>query len=245
MCCPWRIRRSARADRNRRRAAARAAGADAQSLRHAVSPAGRSSEVIATAGERKRRFLPRARCKSTASNCRATSRRFCSAASSARRAAMGEKRITLPVPGDLRAGAHALAGHAQAPAGHPAAGHAAPRLRIQRRDVRAAAADHLPIVQNDRAGPAGRRAVAGARRSTVDLTVGQGPARGVAAQFQRPRGSAAAYSFLAPPRLADSNAVTIATPGRRRRRIFRSAADRRRGKRARSRSGQQPISVRR
>ncbi len=207
MCCQSPIR-PALADQDQQRAAERAAGAHAQSLRAAVSPA------VDRASDRERRSARAHFYQQHVANRRQATRgrRHVGFVRRRRANAIGDQRSAdFPAcAGRLAQRRARLAGRAQTLAQLAATGHAAPRFRVQCRDLRAPAADYIA----DRQKPCPtrrRRAVTGAP-GRHRFAGGQGPEVTLLLNSV-PGGTSAAYSFVAPPRPANANAVTVARPG--------------------------------
>jgi hypothetical protein len=126
-------------------------------------------------------------------------------------ASVGEKRITLPVPGDLQAGARALQIVHKLLLGSPPPGtpHRGFESNVATFVLRPQI--NLPIVKTTVPNPQGGPPLP-ALQLTVDLTIGK-EQRVVLLLNSTAAGSALSYSFLLPPRLADANVVTIPMPG--------------------------------
>lgn len=126
-------------------------------------------------------------------------------------ASVGATRITLPVPGDLQAGARALQVIHKLLLGSPPPGtpHRGFESNVAPFVLRPQI--NLPIVKTNAPDPQGGPPLP-ALELTVDLTVGK-EQRVVLLLNSTAAGSAPSYSFLLPPRLADTNIVTIPVPG--------------------------------
>jgi hypothetical protein len=124
---------------------------------------------------------------------------------------VGEKRITLPVPGDLQAGARSLQVVHKLLLGSPAPGtpHRGIESNVATFILRPQI--NLPIVKTTAPDPQGGPP-SPALQLTVDLTIGKEQRVALLLNATAP-GSALSYSFLLPPRLADANVVTIPIPG--------------------------------
>ena len=124
---------------------------------------------------------------------------------------VGEKRITLPVPGDLQAGARSLQVVHKLLLGTPAPGtpHRGIESNVATFILRPQI--NLPIVKTTAPDPQGGPP-SPALQLTVDLTIGKEQRVALLLNATAP-GSALSYSFLLPPRLADANVVTIPIPG--------------------------------
>jgi len=124
---------------------------------------------------------------------------------------VGEKRITLPVPGDLQAGARSLQVVHKLLLDSPAPGtpHRGIESNVATFILRPQI--NLPIVKTTAPDPQGGPP-SPALQLTVDLTIGKEQRVALLLNATAP-GSALSYSFLLPPRLADANVVTIPIPG--------------------------------
>ena len=126
-------------------------------------------------------------------------------------ASVGETRIALPVPGDLQAGARALQIIHKLLLGSPPPGtpHRGFESNVATFVLRPQI--NLPIVKTTAPDPHGGPPLP-ALQLTVDLTIGK-EQRVVLLLNSTAAGSALSYSFLLPPRLADTNVVTVPIPG--------------------------------
>ena len=126
-------------------------------------------------------------------------------------ASVGEARIALPVPGDLQAGARALQIIHKLLLGSPPPGtpHRGFESNVATFVLRPQI--NLPIVKTTAPDPHGGPPLP-ALQLTVDLTIGK-EQRVVLLLNSTAAGSALSYSFLLPPRLADTNVVTVPIPG--------------------------------
>jgi hypothetical protein len=124
---------------------------------------------------------------------------------------VGEKQITLAVPADLQAGARGLQVIHKLLLGSPAPGtpHRGFESNVATFVLRPQIS--LPIVKTTVPDPQGGPPLP-ALQLNVDLTVGQDQ-RVVLLLNATAAANAASHSFLAPPRLADGNVVTVAIPG--------------------------------